>query len=93
MTLSPKERKALKAQAHKLEPVVLIGNKGLTSEVVAEIDRALQAHELIKIRAPGLERDDREQALSDICEKTGAHPVQHIGKVLVVYRENPDQDD
>jgi RNA-binding protein len=93
MTLSPKERKALKAQAHKLEPVVLIGNKGLTAEVVAEIDRALQAHELIKIRAPGLERDDREQALADICEKTGAHPVQHIGKVLVVYRENPDQDD
>ena len=88
--LSPAERKSLKARAHSLEPVVIIGGKGLTDEVVAEIDRALQAHELIKIRAAALERAEREQALGAICEKTGADAVQHIGKVLVLYRKNDE---
>ena len=78
----------LKARAHKLEPVVTIGNKGLTGEVVAEVDRALTAHELIKVRA-ALERDAREQALQTLCEKTGAQAVQHIGKVLVLFRPRP----
>jgi len=54
--LNPAERKALRARAHQLEPVVMIGGKGLTDEVIAEIDRALTAHELIKVRAAGLER-------------------------------------
>jgi RNA-binding protein len=88
--LSPSQRKSLKARAHPLDPVVTIGGKGLTDEVLAEIDRALQAHELIKIRAAALERDEREHALTAICEKTGAQAVQHIGKVLVLFRKNDE---
>ena len=89
--LSPSERKALKAKAHKLEPVVLIGAKGLTDEVVKEVDLALKAHELIKVRAAGLERDAREVAMQTLCERTGAQPVQSIGKVLVLYRKREDE--
>jgi len=88
---TPAERKALKARAHKLEPVVTIGSKGLTQEVIGEIDRALAAHELIKVRAPGLERDAREVALAAICEQTRAEPVQHIGKVLVLFRRKENE--
>ncbi len=87
--LNPAERKALKARAHKLEPVVMIGGKGLTDEVIAEIHRALAAHELIKVRAAGLEREAREQALSAICQKTAAEPVQQVGKIFVIFRKNP----
>lgn len=88
--LTAAQRKALKARAHKLEPVVIIGAKGLTGDVVAEIERALTAHELIKVRAPGLERAARDTALSAICEKTGADAVQQVGKVFVLYRKNDD---
>jgi RNA-binding protein len=88
--LTPGERKALKARAHKLEPVVQIGAKGLTDEVVAEIARALDAHELIKVRAGGLERDERAAVLKDICGRTGAEQVQQVGKVLVLYRKKSD---
>ena len=89
--LTPPERKALKAKAHKLEPVVLIGTKGLTDEVVKEVDLALEAHELIKVRA-SLERGAREQALQLLCERTGADAVQHIGKVLVLYRKRTEEE-
>ena len=75
--LNPTERKALKARAHKLEPVVIIGAKGLTEEVVKEVDLALKAHELIKVRAP-----DRE--------RTGAQSMQAIGKVFVIYRRRDE---
>ena len=80
----------LKARAHSLEPVVIIGGKGLTDEVVKEVDRALAAHELIKVRAPGLDRDAREVAFKSLCERTGAAAVQSIGKVLVAYRKKPE---
>ena len=85
------ERKALKARAHNLEPIVMIGAKGLTDEVIAEIDRALKAHELIKVRAPSLDRDSRQNALEEIAVRTSAEAVQHIGKVLVLYRKNNDE--
>jgi RNA-binding protein len=87
--MTPAERKALKARAHKLEPVVIIGGKGLTDAVVAEIDRALKSHELIKVRAPAMERDDRAAAAEEIRERTGAELVQQVGKVLVLFRKNP----
>jgi RNA-binding protein len=83
-------RKALKAKAHKLEPVVHIGAKGLTDEVMAEIDRALSGHELIKVRAGSMERDARDETFDSICERTGAEGVQQVGKVFVIYRKNPD---
>jgi RNA-binding protein len=85
------ERKALKAKAHKLDPLVQVGAKGLTDEVIAEIDRALQAHELIKVRAAALDRHERDQAFERIAEKTGAEAVQHIGKVFVLFRKKKDE--
>jgi RNA-binding protein len=88
--LTAAERKALKAKAHKLEPIVQIGAKGLTGEVVTEIDRALTAHELIKVRAASLERDLRDQVLASICERTKAEPVQQVGKIFVLYRKNDE---
>jgi RNA-binding protein len=88
--LTPTERKALKARAHKLDPVVIIGAKGLTEEVVKEVDLALKSHELIKVRAPTIERQDREQAMRTLCERTGAQAVQTIGKVFVLYRKRDE---
>ena len=88
--LSPIERKKLKARAHALNPIVHIGGKGLTEAVIAEIGRALDAHELIKVRAGSMERDERAAALANICGRLAAQPVQHIGKVLVVYRKKPE---
>ena len=87
--LSAKSRAALKARAHALEPVVHVGAGGLTEAVVAEIDRALTAHELIKIRAGAAERDARAAMLEAVCARTGASPVQTVGKVLVVWRPRP----
>ena len=72
--LAPKERQALKAHAHGLKPVVLLGNSGLSRAVIREIDRALLAHELIKVRVPGDDRDEREGLFAEIAEavSTGA---------------------
>lgn len=80
----------LKARAHSLEPVVIVGAKGLTDDVVKEVDRALAAHELIKVRAPGLDREAREAAFQSLCERTGAEAVQAIGKVFVLFRKKPE---
>jgi putative YhbY family RNA-binding protein len=88
--LSQANRKALRARAHKLAPVVMIGAKGLTDEVVKEVDLALKAHELIKVRAPALERDARDVAFQALCERTGAEAVQAIGKVFVIYRKRDE---
>jgi putative YhbY family RNA-binding protein len=85
--LSPAERQTLKGRAHKLEPVVIVGEDGLTPAVVAEIDRSLKSHELIKVRVND-NRGEREAMLEQICAKTGAQPVQHIGKILILFREN-----
>jgi RNA-binding protein len=88
--LTPSQRKALKAQAHKLDPVVQVGAKGLTDEVVAEIELALKAHELIKVRAGSLERDDRDALWKEILVRTGAQEVQQVGKICVLYRKSDD---
>jgi RNA-binding protein len=88
--LSPTRRRELKARAYALDPVVLIGGAGLSPAVLAEIDRGLKSHELIKVRVPGADRPGREAILGEICRRTGAQPVQHIGKILVLFRENPE---
>jgi len=89
--LTPSRRSELRAQAHKLSPVVIIGDKGLTDEVLAETERALKAHELIKVRAATDDRSARATWMETICERLDAHPVQQIGKVLIIYRENLDK--
>jgi len=88
--LTPAERRALQARAHALDPVVLIGDGGLTAAVLTEIDRSLNAHELIKVRAAGEDRDARSDTLRRVCEDLGATAVQHIGRILVIYRQRPD---
>lgn len=89
--LSPARRRELKARAHALDPVVLIGGSGLSPRVLEEIDRNLKSHELIKVRVNGADRDVRESMLEEICGKTGAQPLQHIGKIFVLFRENPER--
>ncbi|MBL8481519.1 MAG: YhbY family RNA-binding protein [Rhodocyclaceae bacterium] len=87
--LTPEIRRSLRARAHALSPVVSIANKGLSAAVLKEIDRSLDAHELIKVRVYGVERTERELLLAEICNALGAQPVQHIGNILVVFRERP----
>lgn len=84
--LSVEQRKYLKGLAHVLKPVVMIGAQGLSEAVTQETDRALSAHELIKVRVLGDDRVAREAWFAALCEATDAAPVQHIGKLLVLYR-------
>ena len=85
-SLTPAQRQYLKGLAHSRQPVVMIGSQGLTAAVLKEVERALAAHELIKIKAASDEVDTRRAWMDEICAATGAAPVQQIGKVLVVYR-------
>ncbi len=84
--LNSKQVRFLRSASHDLNPVVMIGNNGLSEKVLREIDLSLKAHELIKIKVMSDERELRLQMLEEICAKLGAAPVQHIGKQLVVYR-------
>ena len=86
LSLSPAERSALRSQAQALKPVVLIGAEGLTDAVLAEIDLHLAAHNLIKIRVSGDERNARDALYDQICDSLSAAPVQHIGKLLVIWK-------
>ncbi len=88
--LTSSQRRTLRARAHSLHPVASISQNGLSEAVLVEIDRGLKAHELIKVRVYGVERDAREALLTEICTRLDAAPVQHIGNVLVVYRANPE---
>ena len=89
LQLSSAQRRELRAQAHNLNPVVSIAENGLTEAVLKEVEVNLQAHELIKIRVYGDSRDNRLAYLEKICAELGAAAVQHIGKLLVVYRPAP----
>ncbi|MRD48147.1 YhbY family RNA-binding protein [Caenimonas koreensis] len=92
------ERKAHRAEAHHLDPVVMIGNDGLTPNVKKEADAALKSHGLIKIRVQGDSREAREAIYAQLCDELGAAPIQHIGKLLVLWRpkvakeKTPDED-
>lgn len=90
LSLTVSERLALKGRAHDLSPVVMIGNAGLTETVLNEIANSLKIHELIKIRVMNDDRVQRATMLDTICAQLNAAPVQHIGKILVVYQPNPD---
>ena len=90
-TLSSAQRRALRAKAHHLHPVVSVGQHGLTPAVLHEIDVNLSAHELIKIRVGSDARADRDATLARICDELTAAPVQHLGKILVVWRPVPKE--
>ena len=84
--LSPKERAHLKARAHSLEPVVHIGAGGLTDRVAAEVERALTAHELIKVKIGTDDREARVALGDELCHRTDAAAVHRVGKVLILWR-------
>jgi putative YhbY family RNA-binding protein len=90
--LSPAERSELRTEAHALNPVVMIGEAGLTPAVLKEIDASLKAHGLIKVRVFGDDREARIAIYETICADLGAAPVQHIGKLLVLYRPKEEAE-
>ncbi len=90
--LSPAERSELRTEAHALNPVVMIGEAGLTPAVLKEIDASLNAHGLIKVRVFGDDREARIAMYDTICSELGAAPVQHIGKLLVMYRPKKEAE-
>lgn len=92
-SLSSAERRTLRARAHDLDPVVMVGDAGLSDSVVAEIDRALGAHGLIKVRIFGDDRDARQAMALDIEQRTGCALVQAIGKLVVLWRPRPEDLD
>ena len=88
-TLTSRERAHLKSRAHALEPVVHVGGSGVTDALVAEVDRALTAHELIKVKIGGDDRAARVAIGDELCEKTDAAAVHRVGKVLILWRPRP----
>jgi RNA-binding protein len=84
--LTARERAHLKARAHALEPVVQTGSSGVTDRLVAEVDRALAAHELIKVKVGADDRQERVALGDEICARTGATAVHRVGKVLILWR-------
>jgi RNA-binding protein len=87
------DRRILKARAHHLQPVVMIGEAGLTPQVLAEVETNLKSHELIKIRVLGEDRASRRDLMAAICTATEAIPVQRIGRMLVIYRPKPQVEE
>jgi RNA-binding protein len=92
LRLTPEQRKNLRSQAHHLDPVVMIGSDGLSPAVRKELEGALSAHGLIKVRVFSDSREAREALLGDAAEALGAAAVQHIGKLLVLWRPVPAKD-
>ena len=91
LVLTLAHRHALRTLAHALSPVVMIGEAGLSENIIRELDRGLRSHELIKIKVFSNERKVRELLLEEICQRLEAAPVQHIGKILVIYRPKPEE--
>jgi RNA-binding protein len=91
LSLRPRQRALLKARAHALEPVVHVGQAGASDAVVAEVDRALTAHALIKVRLAG-DRDERDAVAATLSARTGAAIVQQVGRIVVLWRPRPDDE-
>lgn len=89
MPLTSTQRRELRARAHSLNPVVQTGGKGLTEAVTKEVEAALAAHELIKVRFPGMEREDRKAAAAQLSKQTYSELVGEIGAIAILYRAKP----
>jgi RNA-binding protein len=91
MALTNPQLRYLRGLAHDLNPVIMIGAKGLTDAVVAELEAALDHHELVKVRISAGDRDARDAIAAQLAERTGAEKVQRIGNVLALFRRNADE--
>jgi RNA-binding protein len=89
--LNRKHIQYLRALAHNLKPVVMVGNKGMTQAVIEETDRALTHHELIKVKLAGADHEQRAALAESLCRQTDAVQVNLIGRIVTLYRDNPDQ--
>ena len=90
MQLNNKQKKFLKAKAHALKPIITIGNKGISDSLVSELDETLNAHELLKIKLPGVEKSARSKLLIEVCNMTNAQEIGLIGRIGIVFRPRKD---
>ncbi|MDJ0940537.1 MAG: ribosome assembly RNA-binding protein YhbY [Woeseiaceae bacterium] len=91
MSLSESQKKHLRGLGHKLKPLIMIGDGGLSDSVRAEYLSTLEHHELIKVKVRVGDRDVRDSIIATLCEESGAELIQRIGNVALLYRENPDK--
>jgi RNA-binding protein len=91
-SLTPRQRAHLKARAHSLEPVVQVGQAGASDALISEIDRALTAHGLIKVKLAGADRAARDTLTRQICAATDAVAVQQVGRIVALWKPRPDDD-
>ncbi|MDC9726540.1 MAG: ribosome assembly RNA-binding protein YhbY [Candidatus Thioglobus sp.] len=84
--LTNNQKKFLRSKGHSLKPVVMMGQHGLSEGVLAELESSLETHELLKIKVRSDDREDKQRVINEIIEVTGAHLVQVIGNVMVIYR-------
>lgn len=87
--ITSQQKRELKNKLHSLKPVVIVGSDGLTNNVLLEIERALDDHELIKVRLSDIDRVEREEMATNICKTTRAALIQSIGHIIAIYRKNP----
>lgn len=92
MKLSEPQKKYLRGLGHALKPIVMVGDSGISDNVVAELDGCLDHHELVKIRVKVGDRGARDTAISELCARTTATLVQQIGNMALLYRENPEKN-
>jgi RNA-binding protein len=90
MTLTNPQIRHLRSLAHHLKPVVMIGGKGITDNLLAELKRALEDHELIKVSIAGADKEERRALTEELCQASGATQVQMIGRISVLYRQNKE---
>lgn len=88
--LSANQKRYLRGLAHPIKPVILMGAKGLTESLLAELDLALEHHELVKVRITADDREARDATVAELAQRSGAHLVQRIGNVASLYRRNAD---
>lgn len=86
MSLSPEQRREYRGIAHNLKPVIIVGDKGLSEGLQEELERALNDHELIKVKIASPDREVRQEAIAELCQSAGAELVQTIGKIAVIMR-------
>lgn len=92
MSVSPEQRREYRGIAHNLKPVIIVGDKGLTEGLQEELERALNDHELIKVKIASTDREVRQEAIAALCDSSGAELIQTIGKIAVILRraKNPN---